>query len=120
MAELMGRLTNPRNEVWAVLDGAQIVGSIAIDGEGENGEAILRCFILDPSAHGQGLGKQLLKEAVDFCDEHRFPAVRLWTFKGLDVARKLYENAGFVLASEQEGQQWGKAVVEQCFVRRGI
>jgi len=120
MAELMGRLANPRNEVWAVLEAGQIVGSIVIDGEGENGEAILRCFILDPSVHGQGLGKRLLNEAVSFCDEHRFTAVRLWTFKGLDVARTLYENAGFVLESEQEGRQWGKCVVEQCFVRRGV
>lgn len=120
MAELMGRLANPRNQVWAVLDAEQIVGSIAIDGEGENGEATLRCFILDPSAHGQGLGKRLLQEALDFCDGHRFPAVRLWTFKGLDVARKLYESAGFVLESEQEGQQWGKSVVEQCFVRHAV
>lgn len=119
MAQLMGRLANPRNEVWAVLDTGRIVGSIAIDGEGENGEAILRCFILDPSAQGHGLGKRLLSEAIAFCDEHRFSAVRLWTFKGLDVARKLYEDAGFVLETEQEGQQWGRLVVEQCFVRQG-
>ncbi len=119
MAQLMGRLSNPRNEVWTVLDAERIVGSIAIDAEGEKGEAILRCFILDPSAQGQGLGKRLLNEALTFCDEQRFPVVRLWTFKGLDVARKLYEDAGFILESEQEGQQWGAPVIEQCFVRLG-
>lgn len=119
MAELMGRLANPCNEVWTVLDAGHIVGSIAIDGEGENGEAILRCFILDPSAQGHGLGKRLLHEALAFCDEQAFSAVRLWTFKGLDVARALYEKAGFVLACEQPGQQWGEQVIEQCFVRPG-
>ncbi|UVM48121.1 helix-turn-helix domain-containing GNAT family N-acetyltransferase [Pseudomonas sp. B21-015] len=117
MAELMGRLHNPRNEVWVALDGQRMVGSIAIDGEGEGGEAILRCFILDDSARGKGAGKRLLAEAIKFCDEHGFCATRLWTFKGLDVARKLYEDFGFRLEQEQEGQQWGATVIEQCFVR---
>jgi DNA-binding MarR family transcriptional regulator/GNAT superfamily N-acetyltransferase len=119
MAELMGRLHNPRNEVWVALDGQRIVGSIAIDGEGEGGEAILRCFILDDSARGKGAGKRLLAEAMKFCDEQGFCATRLWTFKGLDVARKLYEDFGFKLEQEQEGQQWGATVIEQCFVRPG-
>ncbi|WP_263294604.1 helix-turn-helix domain-containing GNAT family N-acetyltransferase [Pseudomonas sp. A-RE-19] len=117
MAELMGRLHNPRNEVWVALDGQRIVGSIAIDGEGEGGEAILRCFILDDSARGKGAGKRLLAEAMKFCDEWGFCATRLWTFKGLDAARKLYEDVGFTLEQEQEGQQWGVKVIEQCFVR---
>ncbi|MGC5703060.1 bifunctional helix-turn-helix transcriptional regulator/GNAT family N-acetyltransferase [Pseudomonas sp. NFXW11] len=119
MAELMGRLANPRNQVWVALQGERIVGSIAIDGEGEGGEAILRCFILDDTARGQGLGKRLLAEALAFCDQWGFAATRLWTFKGLDAARKLYEDQGFVLVQEQLGEQWGAAVTEQCFVRAG-
>lgn len=117
MAELMGRLHNPRNEVWVALRGTQIVGSIAIDGEGEGDEAILRCFILDDAARGQGLGRRLLVEALAFCDQWGFAATRLWTFKGLDAARALYEEQGFVLVQEQVGEQWGAAVTEQCFVR---
>ncbi|WP_265533616.1 bifunctional helix-turn-helix transcriptional regulator/GNAT family N-acetyltransferase [Pseudomonas saponiphila] len=117
MAELMGRLHNPRNEVWVALRGERIVGSIAIDGEGEGDEAILRCFILDAAARGQGLGRRLLVEALAFCDQWGFAATRLWTFKGLDAARALYEEQGFVLVQEQVGEQWGAAVTEQCFVR---
>lgn len=117
MAELMGRLHNPRNQVWVALQGERIVGSVAIDGEGADGEAILRCFILDDSARGQGLGRRLLVEALGFCDQWGFTATRLWTFKGLDAARTLYEQQGFVLVQEQVGEQWGAAVTEQCFVR---
>lgn len=119
MAELMGRLHNPRNEVWAALDGERIVGSIAIDGEGEEGGAVLRCFILDDSARGQGAGKRLLAEAMRFCDECGFTATRLWTFKGLDAARKLYEDVGFTLEQEQEGEHWGGRITGQWFVRPG-
>lgn len=119
MADLMGRLHNPRNEVWVVLDDQRIVGSIAIDGEAAGGEAVLRFFILDDSVRGKGAGKRLLTEAVKFCDEWGFCATRLWTFQGLDAARKLYEDFGFKLEQEQEGQQWGARVMEQCFVRPG-
>ncbi|MCP2072615.1 UNVERIFIED_ORG: DNA-binding MarR family transcriptional regulator/GNAT superfamily N-acetyltransferase [Pseudomonas lini] len=119
MANLMGRLHNPRNEVWVALDDQRMVGSIAIDGEGEGGEAVLRFFILDDSARGKGAGKRLLAEAMKFCDEWGFCATRLWTFQGLDAARKLYEDFGFRLEREQEGQQWGEWVTEQCFVRPG-
>ncbi|RON58003.1 bifunctional helix-turn-helix transcriptional regulator/GNAT family N-acetyltransferase [Pseudomonas frederiksbergensis] len=117
MAELMGRLHNPRNEVWVALDGERIVGSIAIDGEGE--DAVLRCFILDDSARGKGAGKRLLAEAIRFCDEWGFRATKLWTFKGLDAARKLYEDVGFTLAREEEGEHWGGRITGQWFVRPG-
>lgn len=119
MAELMGRLHNPRNEVWVALDGERMVGSIAIDGEGEGGSAVLRCFILDDSARGKGVGRRLLAEAMKFCDEWGFSSTSLWTFQGLDAARKLYEAFGFRLVQQQEGQQWGRPVTEQCFVRPG-
>jgi GNAT superfamily N-acetyltransferase len=119
MAELMGRLHNPRNEVWAALNGERIVGSIAIDGEGEGGDALLRCFILDDSARGKGAGKRLLAEAMKFCDESGFRATRLWTFKGLDAARKLYEDVGFTLEQEQAGEHWGARITGQWFVRPG-
>ncbi|MDP9782100.1 GNAT superfamily N-acetyltransferase [Pseudomonas fluorescens] len=119
MAELMGRLHNPRNEVWVALDGERMVGSIAIDGEGEGGSAVLRCFILDDSARGKGVGRRLLAEAMKFCDEWGFSSTSLWTFQGLDAARKLYEAFGFRLVQQQEGQQWGRQVTEQCFVRPG-
>lgn len=120
MAELMGRLDNPRNQVWVALQGERIVGSIAIDGEGAGGEAILRCFILDAAARGQGLGRRLLAEALGFCDQWGFVATRLWTFKGLDAARALYEEQGFVRVQEQVGEQWGATVIEQCYVRAGV
>ena len=41
--------------------------------------------------------------------------MRLWTFAGLDAARRLYERAGFRLAEERRGTQWGIEVTEQRF-----
>ncbi len=58
----------------------------------------------------------MLERALAFADA-RFEQTYLWTFKGLDAARHLYESHGFELAEEAPGRQWGAAVTEQRFVR---
>ncbi|MCX5580570.1 bifunctional helix-turn-helix transcriptional regulator/GNAT family N-acetyltransferase [Kaistia terrae] len=118
-AEFTNRLENPRNQAWAAIQNGRIVGSIAIDGEdlGDN-QAHLRWFILDEVCRGGGVGRRLLSEAVAFCDQAGFAATQLWTMKGLDAARRLYEAHGFELAKEWLGTQWGAEVIEQQFSRR--
>jgi GNAT superfamily N-acetyltransferase len=75
----------------------------------------LRWFILEPALHGQGTGGCLLDEAVGFCRRCGHRSVSLWTFSGLDAARRLYERSGFRLAEERRGAQWGVEVTEQRF-----
>jgi GNAT superfamily N-acetyltransferase len=119
-AEFTTRLENPLNQFWSAVHDNQIVGTVAIDGEDLGvGIAHLRWFIVDDSVQGSGIGQQLLLEAMAFCDAKKFTETHLWTFKGLDAARRLYERHGFVLAEEQAGQQWGSEVIEQRFVREG-
>ncbi|UUQ64517.1 bifunctional helix-turn-helix transcriptional regulator/GNAT family N-acetyltransferase [Pseudomonas fuscovaginae UPB0736] len=119
VAEFAGRLNEPCNDVWVATQGDRIVGSVAIDGQdlGSN-QAHLRWFILDEGCRGSGVGRRLLKEAIDFCDQQDFAAIQLWTFKGLDAARRLYESFGFELTHEEQGEQWGTVVTEQQFSRR--
>lgn len=118
MAEFVSRLTSPRNGLWTAVHQGAIVGSVAIDGEDLGGNiAHLRWFIVADGLRGAGVGKTLLREAVAFCEQQRFEVIKLWTFKGLDAARKLYEDAGFFLAEECLGEQWGSQIVEQRFER---
>ncbi|MBP2309978.1 GNAT family N-acetyltransferase [Azospirillum melinis] len=123
LAEFLPRLDRPCNAVWTALDGDRIVGTIAIDGEDLSGDAPapriahLRWFIVEDGRRGGGLGRRLLDEALAFADRAGFAETRLWTFRGLDAARRLYEAAGFVLAAESPGCQWGTEVTEQSFVR---
>lgn len=121
IAEFVGRLDDPRNGVWAAVLNGRIVGSIAIDGQDlGNDEAHLRWFILDDGCRGSGVGKVLIETAMAFCDQHNFKATQLWTFKGLEAARRLYESHGFVLTCEEEGSQWGSVVTEQQFTRKRL
>jgi DNA-binding MarR family transcriptional regulator/N-acetylglutamate synthase-like GNAT family acetyltransferase len=118
LAEFCNRLENPKNAIWTALQSGSIVGSIAIDGEdmGE-GAAHLRWFIVDDNVRGSGAGRKLLSAALAFVDSQSFSVTRLWTFSGLSVARHLYEANGFALVEERTGDQWGKEVMEQRFLR---
>ncbi|KAH8910792.1 hypothetical protein BR93DRAFT_292409 [Coniochaeta sp. PMI_546] len=106
--DLCRRISNPLNEVWAVLERTpdnstpghgegRIVGTIWIDGE-DLGEGIghLRGFILDDGVRGRGLGRKLMDEAMAFVDKVGFQEVRLRTARQLTVARRMYEKAGFI------------------------
>jgi len=110
-------LPSPNKGLWLYLKNGKALASIAIDGEAASGVAHLRWFIVDESLRGTGVGRRLLSIALDFVDR-RFKETYLWTFKGLDVARHLYESFGFQLALEAEGEQWGVRVTEQKFCRR--
>lgn len=118
VAEFSARLEHPGNGVWLAVQEQRIVGAIAIDGQDlGNGEAHLRWFVVDDGLRGSGIGRQLLQQALHFCDGQGFAATRLWTFAGLDAARRLYEAHGFALVQQCAGDQWGATVTEQVFVR---
>ncbi|CAN5677852.1 hypothetical protein BH09PSE5_BH09PSE5_47920 [soil metagenome] len=118
MAEFSSRLDEPINGLWVATQGDRIVGTLAIDGQ-DLGEqtAHLRWFIVDDGVRGAGVGRLLMTEAMAFCDQNAFDATQLWTFQGLDAARRLYEQFGFTLAQEMPGTQWGSEVTEQRFSR---
>ena len=117
LAEFITRYDGERDAFWMVSQADNIEGSVTIDGiHADNEGAHLRWFIMSDALRGQGLGKQLIAEAVAFCRSKNYQRIYLWTFAGLHAARKLYEQAGFVLDREQSGKQWGTEVPEQRFV----
>ncbi|CAB3812114.1 hypothetical protein LMG26854_00284 [Achromobacter aegrifaciens] len=117
LAEFAEGLPATGKNIWLYVDNGRTLASIVIDGDLAAREAHLRWFIVDESLRGMGVGRVLLERAMAFVDAH-YDETYLWTFKGLDAARHLYEAAGFTLAEESEGRQWGSVVVEQRFVRR--
>jgi len=94
----------------------RVEGSITIDGiHGDDNGAHLRWFIMSDALRGKGAGNKLMDTAVEFCRDRNYGRVYLWTFEGLDAARHLYEKAGFELAEQFSGNQWGTEVTEQRF-----
>lgn len=116
LSEFLRRFDEACDGFWVATVGEKIVGAIAVDGVHHDSKgAHLRWFIVAPENQGEGIGKMLLKEAVEFCRKKMFGRVYLWTFVGLDPARHLYEKFGFKLCEEREGNQWGRTVTEQRF-----
>ena len=106
-----------RDGLWLALAGGEVVGSIAVDGGRDAGRcARLRWFIVAPRWQGRGIGSQLLDEALAFCRTSELKWVYLWTFAGLEAARRIYERFGFVLREERTDDVWGTEVTHQMFV----
>ncbi|MCP3725016.1 helix-turn-helix domain-containing GNAT family N-acetyltransferase [Paraburkholderia sp. CNPSo 3272] len=119
LADFAGALPAVGKALWLAVERDRVLASLAIDGNecGNAGVAHLRWFIVDDSLRGTGIGRRLMTNAMQFVDAH-YAETYLWTFKGLDAARHLYESFGFHVAEESEGHQWGTSVTEQRFVRR--
>jgi GNAT superfamily N-acetyltransferase len=118
LAEFCVHYRQGRDGLWLAMDGDRVQGSVAIDGsQAATRGAHLRWFITSDAVRGKGAGSALLRAALSFADSRGYKRIHLWTFAGLDAARHLYEKHGFTLVQESPGQQWGKVVDEQCFVR---
>ena len=113
LGEFTLALPHPDARLFLAMDDADILGAIAIDGRTRD-DARLRWFIVADHARG-GLGRRLLHAALDFARDRGFPRLTLGTFAGLDAARRLYEEAGFVLTHEAPAATWGVTVTEQVF-----
>ena len=116
IAEFAARLDRPRNRLWIATQFGRVVGTIVIDADTHAPAAYLRWFMVDESMQGRGIGKKLMRKALDYCKTKGFPEIHLETFEGLDAARHLYEVAGFKLISEEPVNRWGRTFVEQQFV----
>ena len=111
----LARYDAARDGVWLLVDDGRVHGSVVIDaGIAPTEDAELRWFIVGDELRGRGLGQRLMAEAMDFC-RTRFASVYLHTFAGLDAARHLYEQHGFVLINERPTTEWGPRVLEQSF-----
>lgn len=99
-----------RDEAGAIAGSIAIVGSRAADGP-----ARLRWFIVDERMQGRGLGRKLMRGAMQFCRDAGHRCVTLTTFAGLDAAAALYAAHGFRLTDERVDSTWGVPVTEQRF-----
>jgi GNAT superfamily N-acetyltransferase len=105
---------NPEGgRLWIAETGGITVGSMAVV-RVDNKIAQLRWFLVDKHYQGMGIGSSLFQTALDFCRENGYTNMFLWTFKGLDAARHLYDRAGFVVVEEKMNNEWNSfPIIEQ-------
>jgi len=121
-AALFLRRYDPRVDLLtSFAEAERLAGSVTVDGSDPDRPddlAHLRWFILDDAARGHGLGRRLMGRALEFARGSGRAGVYLWTFAGLEAARHLYDQAGFLLVEEVSGDTWGTRVTEQRFELR--
>ncbi len=116
LCEFMARFNPESDGLWTAVANDRFAGSVAVDGYFSSTEgARLRWFIVEPAFQGLGIGRDLIRKAVEFSRSAGHKKIYLWTFEGLDAARCLYERAGFRLAEMREVNQWGDIIREQKF-----
>jgi GNAT superfamily N-acetyltransferase len=116
LSEFVRKFDRNRDGLWVATQKKEFAGALAIDGRHAFIEGVrLRWFIVEPKFQGSGIGKELIARAIEFCRQKRFPKVYLWTFKGLESARRVYEAAGFQLCQESDVFQWGQNIKEQKY-----
>ena len=103
-----------RERIWLAERSGELVGSVAIV-ESAPDVALVRWFLVDPSARGAGLGRELLARALRFSAEQRYTSVELWTVSALTAATHIDRGFGFECVEERAARRWGVDVVEQRY-----
>jgi DNA-binding MarR family transcriptional regulator/predicted GNAT family acetyltransferase len=116
VAELFGKFATHhdplREHCWiAEVDGKR-VGCVFVVAR-EEAVAQLRCLLVEPTARGRGVGAALVQECISFARSAGYERMMLWTNKGLDSARKIYESVGFELIDEQPHEDFGVPLIGQ-------
>ncbi len=114
LSEFVTDFQASREGLWVATVEDLFAGSVAITDTGGDA-ARLRWFIVIAPYQGCGIGKTLIQKAVAFGRASGYRRIYLWTFEGLDRARKLYESSGFTFNRENIVQQWGQRIKEQRF-----
>jgi N-acetylglutamate synthase-like GNAT family acetyltransferase len=92
-------------QIWLVERGDQLIGCAAIAlREGNRGQ--LRWVVVDPSERGQGIGKQLMQSALDYCRKEARQTVFLDTTDSLPESQALYGKLGFIVTSDTVEELW--------------
>jgi DNA-binding MarR family transcriptional regulator len=113
-AEFLGSFDASRERCWiADIDGAP-VGSVFLVKHSDE-VAKLRLLLVDPAGRGQGLGRLLVGECIAFARAHGYRKITLWTQSILLPARKIYQDAGFVLVATEPHRSFGQDLIGETW-----
>lgn len=105
-AEFIRKFKPGRDFCWIAERGGVRLGAVFLIGR-EDGNGQLRMLHVEREGRGQGVGSKLVTECVETARCVGYPKLVLWTNDVLTGARRLYERAGFSLASEERHRSFG-------------
>jgi N-acetylglutamate synthase-like GNAT family acetyltransferase len=97
--------TSANGRIWLAERDGELIGCTAIVLRDKQ-QAQLRWVLVDQSARGAGLGKDLISRALKFARDNACSTVILETTDGLPESQALYENLGFTVTANSEEELW--------------
>lgn len=115
-AQIVGQFApSPGRERCWIADGDGVIAGSVFLVRQDDAVAKLRLLYVEPAARGQGLGRRLVREALEFARAGGYKRVMLWTNDILVAARRIYEAEGFRLVDEKPHRSFGKNLVGQTW-----
>ena len=113
-AQFLRSFDASRERCWiAEINGAP-VGSVFLVRHDDE-VAKLRLLLVESAGRGQGLGKRLVSECIAFARACGYRKITLWTQSILTPARKIYQDAGFVLVATEPHRSFGQSLIGETW-----
>jgi len=103
-----------REAAWIAEAEGEQVGCVFCVRESDT-TAQLRLLLVEPRVRGMGVGGRLVAECIGFARRAGYAEIMLWTNDVLTAARRIYEQAGFLMVNAEKHHSFGHDLVGETW-----